>query len=233
MMNVRKAEERGRTNIGWLDGKHSFSFGEYYDPQHMGFGFLRVINDDIVAPGGGFAEHGHKDMEIVTYVIDGELAHKDSMGNVATIKAGEVQRMSAGRAVRHSEFNASDKERVRLLQIWFLPRYKGDKPGYEQKFFSQDDKRNNLKLLVSDGAREGSLDIHQDVEIYASILDAGKNVNYKTGGRKVWLQVARGDVEVNGNNLREGDGIAIENETDITITGASAESEFVIFSMGE
>jgi len=231
MLKLRKAEERGETRTDWLHGKHSFSFGHYYNEEHTGFGDLVVINDDIIAPAGGFAEHGHKDMEIVTYVIEGELAHKDSMGNVATIKAGEVQRMSAGRAVRHSEFNASDKDRVRLLQIWFLPKYKGDKPSYEQKYFSADDKRNKLKLMVSEGKKDGSIDIGQDIDIYAGIFDKDIEIIHDTKGRNIWLQVARGDMIVNGTALKEGDGLAVTDEKELQIKAINGESEFLIFSM--
>jgi quercetin 2,3-dioxygenase len=233
MLKIRKSAERGTNKIDWLTSFHSFSFGHYYDPQYMGFGNLVVINDDYIKGGGGFAEHGHKDMEIVTYIIDGELAHKDSLGNVATIKAGEVQRMSAGTGIRHSEFNYSKTETCRLLQIWFLPDAEGKKPGYEQKHFSQDDKRNNLKLVVSPSGKDGSLSIGQNIEIYASILESGKSLVHELGDRHGWLQVARGDVEVNGKKLIEGDGVAITEESELSIKGVSKESEFVLFSLGE
>lgn len=231
MMHIRKAEERGRNKIDWLESYHSFSFGHYYDPKYTGFGNLVVINDDIIAPSGGFAEHGHRDMEIVTYVIEGELAHKDSLGNVETIKSGEVQRMSAGTGIRHSEFNASDKNPVRLLQIWFLPAHEGDKPSYEQKYFSTSDKKNNLKLVVSPDGKDGSVSIHQDIEIYASILDENKTVSLPVSGRYAWLQVANGNLEVSGKKLKNGDGLAIEDEDKIEIKSLSKESEFIIFSM--
>ncbi len=233
MMYLRKSEERGHNHIDWLESYHSFSFGHYYDPEHVGFGNLVVINDDIIAPAGGFGEHGHKDMEIVTYVIDGELAHKDSIGNVATIRSGEVQRMSAGSGIRHSEFNASKTNACRLLQIWFLPKNNNDKPSYEQKYFSAEDKMNRLKLVVSSGGRDGSLDIHQDIEIYASVLEKDKTVSYELNNRYIWLQVATGEVEVNGQKLKQGDGLAVEDEKTVTIKALSGKSEFVIFSMGK
>lgn len=233
MIHVRKAAERGITNIDWLKGYHSFSFGSYYDPKYKGFGNLLVINDDTVAPAGGFSEHGHKNMEIVTYVIDGELAHKDSLGNVETIKAGEVQRMSAGTGIRHSEFNASKDKAVRLLQIWFLPEKEEDKPSYQQKYFSREDKTNKLKLVVAKGGVDGAVDIHQDVNIYASVLEKDKIVSYKLGDRYAWLQVASGDLEVNGEKLGIGDGLAVDDIEEINIKGLSGSSEFVIFSMGK
>jgi redox-sensitive bicupin YhaK (pirin superfamily) len=232
MMRVRKAEERGLTNIDWLKSYHSFSFGHYYNPAYTGFGNLVVINDDHIKGGGGFAEHGHRDMEIVTYVISGELAHKDSLGNVATIKAGEVQRMSAGTGIRHSEFNYSKTQDCRLLQIWFLPEKENEPAGYEQKEFSQKDKKNNLKLVVNREGINGALKIGQDIDIYASILEKEKNLSLENNGRDIWLQLARGEIEVNGNKLKEGDGIAMQDELKTEIKGLSAESEFVIFSMG-
>ncbi len=233
MLKIRKSAERGLNKIDWLTSYHSFSFGHYYDPAHTGFHNLLVINDDYIKGGGGFAEHGHRDMEIVTYIISGELAHKDSLGNVATIKAGEVQRMSAGTGIRHSEFNYSKTEECRLLQVWFLPEEEGRTPGYEQKQFSQNDKLNKLKLVVSRNGLEGRLKIGQDVDIYASILEKGNTLNFDTDKRKVWLQVARGDVEVNGNKLIEGDGAYSADEKKLNIKALSSESEFVIFSMGE
>lgn len=233
MIYIRKSAERGATNIEWLESYHSFSFGEYYDPNHMGFGSLRVINDDIIKGGGGFGEHGHKDMEIVTYMISGTLAHKDSIGNVETIKAGEVQRMSAGKGIRHSEFNASESEAARLLQVWFLPEEAKRQPGYEQKKFSQEDKRNKLKLVVSHDGVDGSLKIGQDVDFYASIVDKGKTISHKVNDRKIWLQVARGELELNGSILKEGDGAAIKDEAELNIKGVSDESEFVLFSMNK
>jgi quercetin 2,3-dioxygenase len=232
MMHVRKANERGGTNIDWLESYHSFSFGHYYDPKYTGFGNLVVINDDIIKGGGGFGEHGHSNMEIVTYVIDGELAHRDSIGNVATIKSGEVQRMSAGTGIRHSEFNASKTNPVRLLQVWFTPANEGDKPSYEQKYFSRDDKRNKLKLVVSSKGKDGAVDIHQDIDILASVLEEGKALNYNLGKRYAWLQVADGTIEVNGKKLENGDGLAVEDEKELSIKGIGKESEFVIFSMG-
>jgi redox-sensitive bicupin YhaK (pirin superfamily) len=231
MIYLRKAEERGLNKIDWLTSYHSFSFGHYYDPNHLGFGPLVVINDDYIKGGGGFAEHGHKDMEIVTYVLSGELAHKDSIGNVETIKAGEVQRMSAGTGIRHSEFNYSEAEECRLLQIWFLPENKGDKPSYEQKSFSKEDKKNKLKLVVSKDARDGSLKINQDIDIYACVLSENNSLSQNIEGRKAWLQLATGEIEVNGIKLKQGDGLALNEENDIVIKSLGKESEFVIFSM--
>jgi redox-sensitive bicupin YhaK (pirin superfamily) len=233
MLKVRKSAERGLNKIDWLTSYHSFSFGHYYDPEHTSFSHLVVINDDYIKGDGGFPEHGHRDMEIVTYIISGELAHKDSLGNVATIKAGEVQRMSAGTGIRHSEFNYSKTEECRLLQVWFLPEAENRKPGYEQKKFSQNDKRNNLKLVVSPTGKDGALSIGQDVEIYASILEKDKSLNHKTDGRKIWLQVARGEVDVNGKKLIEGDGAHSGDEIELNIKALSDESEFIIFSIGK
>ncbi len=233
MIYLRKSDERGVNHIDWLDSKHTFSFGHYYDPNHMGFSHLRVINDDVIKGGGGFHPHPHRDMEIVTYVLSGELAHKDSMGNVETIKAGEVQRMSAGTGIRHSEFNASDSETVRLLQIWFLPRREGDEPSYQQKEFSRDEKLNQLKLMVSENGGNGILKIGQNVDIYSSILEKDKEVSFDSKGRKVWLQLAQGSISVNNIALAEGDGLAIKDEAELKLKGIDKESEFLIFSMGE
>lgn len=231
MMRVRKAEERGLTSIDWLKSYHSFSFGHYYNPAYTGFGNLVVINDDYIKGGGGFAEHGHKDMEIVTYVISGELAHKDSLGNVATIKAGEVQRMSAGTGIRHSEFNYSKTQECRLLQIWFLPEKENTPAGYEQNEFTRNDKLNNLKLVVSQTGRDSSVKIGQDIDIYASVLEKDKNLSLENNGRDIWLQLATGEVEVNGKKLKQGDGIAMQDEAKTIVKGLAGESEFVVFSM--
>lgn len=231
MLKLRKADERGYNKIDWLESYHSFSFGGYYDPANMGHGVLRVINDDIIEPDTGFGEHGHRDMEIVTYVIEGALSHKDSLGNVAAINAGEVQRMSAGRGIRHSEFNASKDSKVRLLQIWFLTEKEGIPPSYEQKMFSREDKLNKLCLLVSRGGGGKAMKINQDVAIYASILDKGKEVehSFKDADHFGWIQVALGEIEVNGVKLKNGDGLAIENEASIKIRSNENGSEFVLF----
>jgi redox-sensitive bicupin YhaK (pirin superfamily) len=231
MITIRHAEDRGRTRIGWLDGRHTFSFGNYFDPDHVSFGHLRVINDDRVTPGAGFPTHPHADMEIVTYVIEGALEHKDSTGGGGVIRPGDVQRMSAGSGVTHSEFNHSKTEPVRLLQVWLFPEVKGIEPGYDQKSFA-DDRRNKLRLVASKGAKGGSLDIHQDADIYNSILDAGKTLTHDLApGRQAWLQVARGSLTLNGGPLGEGDGAAITDETRLEI-GATAEAEFLLFDMG-
>jgi redox-sensitive bicupin YhaK (pirin superfamily) len=232
MITVRPSNERGAVNIGWLDSRHSFSFGSYYDPQHMGFSSLRVINEDKVQPSKGFATHGHRDMEIVTYVLDGALEHKDSIGNGAVMRYGDVQRMSAGTGILHSEFNASTTDPVHLLQIWLLPAENGIEPSYEQINFPTEEKRGRLRLVGSQDGREGSVTIHQDVSLYASILAAGDRVSHATGrDRAVWIQVARGAVEVNGQSLYAGDAAAIAQEDAIAILGLAEESEFLLFDM--
>lgn len=231
MIGVRPADARGVANFGWLDSRHTFSFGEYYDPRHMGFSDLRVINDDRVAGGGGFPTHPHRDMEIVTYVLDGALEHKDSLGNGAVIRPGEVQRMTAGTGIRHSEFNQSATDPVRLLQIWMLPEQAGLAPGYEQKAFPEAARRNRLALVGSRDGRDGSVKIHQDLSLYAGLLDAGATVEQTLApGRQAWLQVARGAVELNGIALKEGDGAAIKGETSLTIR-ATAPADLLLFDL--
>lgn len=231
MMQVRKAAERGRADFGWLDSRHTFSFGEYYDPGFMGFGPLRVINDDRVAPGGGFGMHGHRDMEIVSYVLDGALAHKDSIGTGSTIRPGDVQRMSAGTGIRHSEFNGSQTEPVRFLQIWLLPEKAGIAPSYEQKTF--DDRNGRLRLVASRDGRDGSVTIHSDADLYAGVLSRGEEAAHAFApGRIGWVQVARGAVEVNGVRLEEGDGLAIADEGAITLAAREGEAEALVFDMG-
>jgi redox-sensitive bicupin YhaK (pirin superfamily) len=196
---LRPAAERGHANFGWLDSHHSFSFANYYDPRHMGFRDLRVINDDTVSPDGGFDTHGHRDMEIISYVVRGALAHRDTTGADGVLKRGDVQAMSAGTGVRHSEFNGSGKEDVRFLQIWVLPERDGLKPAYRQAHFSDEAKRNRLRLIVAPGGPEGSLHINQDVRVYASLLDAGASVSHKlAAGRGTWIQVVEGELAVNG-----------------------------------
>ncbi len=232
MFTIRRAEERGRTDFGWLDSRHSFSFGHYYDPDHMGFGPLRVINDDRVAPGAGFPAHPHGDMEIVSYVLDGALAHKDSLGTGSVIKPGDVQRMSAGTGIRHSEFNASKTEPVRFLQIWIIPEAEGIAPGYEQKTYPAEQKRGKLRLVASRDGREGSVTIHSDVDLYAALIGQGVGVRHTFGrGRIGWLQVARGAALLNGAQLHPGDGAAIDAAGDVTIAGASADAEILLFDM--
>jgi redox-sensitive bicupin YhaK (pirin superfamily) len=234
MITLRPANERGHANHGWLDTYHTFSFDTYYDPKHMHFRSLRVINEDRVAPGRGFGTHPHSDMEIVTYVLEGELAHKDSMGTGSTIVPGEVQRMSAGTGVLHSEFNHSKSEQVHLLQIWILPERRGLEPSYEQKFFPDEEKLNRFRVIASREGRDGSVKIHQDASINAALVDEGKCVIYPLGeGRYAWIQVARGAVTVNGKALNPGDGAAISDEQQITIIGSTSgkRAEVLLFDL--
>lgn len=229
---VRKAEDRGRANFGWLDSKHSFSFGHYYDPEHMGFGPLRVINDDRVAPGGGFPTHPHSDMEIISYVLQGALEHKDSLGTGSVIRPGDVQRMSAGTGVRHSEYNASKSEPVHFLQIWIIPEKEGLKPSYEQKTFADSDKRGRLLLIASRDGREGSVVVHQDVDLYATLLEKGDAITHDIAPQRGgWVQVARGSIVLNGEPLKEGDGVAITTSGLLSLEGV-ADAEVLLFDMG-
>jgi redox-sensitive bicupin YhaK (pirin superfamily) len=231
MLTLRKAEERGRANFGWLDSRHSFSFGHYFDPKHMGFGPLRVINDDRVAGGGGFPTHPHADMEIITYVLDGALEHKDSLGSGSVIRPGDVQRMSAGTGIRHSEFNASKTDPVHLLQIWIVPERKGLAPSYEQKTFAASDKRGKLRLVGSRDGREGSVTIHRDVDVYATVLGEKDTVTHELkAGRVAWVQVARGTAKFNGEQLHPGDGVAVEEAGKLELTGTS-DAEVLLFDM--
>jgi len=232
MITIRPASERGRSNdIDWLDSRHTFSFAEYYDPRHMGFRALRVINDDRVAPSSGFGTHPHRDMEIISYVLEGALGHKDSMGNGSTIRPGEVQRMTAGTGVRHSEWNHSETEPVHFLQIWLLPEDKGLQPGYEQLAFEPHELRNNLRLVASRNGRNGSVTIHQDAELYATRLSAGKSVVHELApGRHAWVHVARGNVTLNGNRLGTGDGAALSDEKRLELTGVD-DSEVLVFDL--
>jgi redox-sensitive bicupin YhaK (pirin superfamily) len=231
MLTLRPSAERGHARHGWLDSRHTFSFSEYQDPRHMGFRALRVINEDRVEPGKGFARHHHDDMEIVTYVLDGALAHQDSLGNGATIRPGEVQRMSAGTGIDHSEFNASQAERVHFLQIWILPEKRGLAPGYEQRAFPLDARAGELLLVASRDGKDGSVTVHQDVSIRAGRLPAGATVEHAIApGRYAWVQVARGEVEVNGAALRAGDGLAASDEAKLAITAKQA-SEVLVFDL--
>jgi redox-sensitive bicupin YhaK (pirin superfamily) len=231
MLTVRPAGERGHAQHGWLDSRHTFSFSEYYDPKHMGFRALRVINEDRVEPGRGFGKHHHDDMEIVTYVLEGALAHQDSLGNGASISPGEVQRMSAGTGIDHSEFNHSKSERVHFLQIWILPEKDGLAPGYEQRAFPLDAKRDALLLVASRDGRDGSVTVHQDVAIHAGRLAAGARVEYALrSGRHAWIQVARGKVAVNGVALEAGDGLAASDEPKLEITATEA-AEVLLFDL--
>ena len=231
MLAVRRADERGVANHGWLDSRHSFSFGHYFDPKFMGFGPLRVINEDRVRPSRGFDTHGHQDMEIISYVLSGALQHKDSMGNGSVIRPGDVQRMSAGTGVRHSEYNASEDEDVHFLQIWILPDREGLEPSYEQIHVTADDKQGTAKLIGSRDGREGSVTIHQDVDLYATCLREGEQVTHSVAaGRQAWVQVARGSARVNDENVAAGDGIAVPGGTTLVLAGAS-DAELLVFDM--
>jgi redox-sensitive bicupin YhaK (pirin superfamily) len=232
MITLRPAGERGTANHGWLDSRHTFSFGHYYDPKHMGFGPLRVINEDRVRPGAGFDTHGHRDMEIISYVLEGALEHKDSIGTGSVIRPGEVQVMSAGTGIRHSEYNHSKKDPVHFLQIWVLPDRQGLAPRYDQKAFSPSEKCGRLRLVGSPDGRDGSIVIHQDVELYDALLADGDAVtrDLKTG-RKNWVQVVRGAVDVNGKAASAGDGIALENEDKLSITARADDSEVLVFDL--
>ncbi|HRI52383.1 MAG TPA: pirin family protein [Pseudomonadota bacterium] len=232
MLTVRRAEDRGHADHGWLSSHHTFSFADFYDPRFMGFGPLRVINDDTVAAGGGFPTHGHRDMEIISYVLEGALEHKDSLGTGSVIRPGDVQRMSAGTGVRHSEFNASDTSPVHFLQIWLLPRREGLPAGYEQKHFAASAKQGRLCLVASPDGAEGSVRIQQDARMFATLLAAGQSVSHAVkGGRKGWLHVARGAAAVNGLTLKAGDGVAISGEESLTISSPSS-GEVLLFDLG-
>jgi len=231
MMTIRRSSERGPTRIGWLDSKHSFSFGSYHDPRFMGFGPLRVINEDKVAAGAGFDTHSHRDMEIISYVLDGGLEHRDSIGTGSVIAPGDVQRMSAGSGVAHSEFNASKTDPVHFLQIWIVPEARGIAPSYEQKTFPAEAKRGRLRLVGAPGGRDGAVTIHQDVDLYAGLFDAGEGAELALRpGRIGWVQVTRGTVTVNGAALHAGDGAALRDAEAITIEGGVA-AEVLVFDM--
>jgi len=231
MIRIRRAADRGHFNHGWLDTSHTFSFGDYYDSAHMAFRSLRVINDDRVQPGQGFGMHGHRDMEIVTYVLEGALEHKDSMGNGSIIRAGELQRMTAGTGVRHSEFNPSDKEAVHLYQIWLLPERKGLKPSYQELALDEAQKRGRFRLVASPDGADGSLTIHQDARLYLASLSPGEGVAHEIDrGRSAWLQVLRGSVNVLGHDLAAGDGVAVTDENAISIQ-ATVPSEVLLFDL--
>ena len=231
MIRLRKAKDRGHADHGWLDTWHTFSFADYYDPEQMGFRALRVINDDVVAPGRGFGTHPHRDMEIVTYVLEGALAHKDSMGNASTIVPGEVQRMSAGTGVLHSEFNHSRTDPVHLLQIWLLPDRNGLAPSYEQTFFPDEEKRGRLRLVASPDAADGSVRIHQDARLYATLLATGEEVTHALApGRHAWVHVARGKASLNGQPLEAGDGAAVSAEEQLTLRG-DGHAEVLLFDL--
>jgi hypothetical protein len=230
-ITIRPAEARGHESHGWLDSFHSFSFAHYYDPSHMGFGPLRVINEDRVEPGMGFGEHGHSDMEIISYVLEGALEHKDSIGTGSVIRPGDVQRMSAGTGIRHSEFNHSKSDRVHFLQIWILPERKGITPGYEQKTFGTEDKRGKLRLIGSRNGRSGSVAIHRDVDLYATLLSAGEAVRHELpAGRGAWIQVARGSINLNGERLKAGDGAAVTAPGVLKLEAVN-DAEVLLFDM--
>lgn len=232
MQTVRHSDERGAANFGWLDSRHTFSFGHYHDPHFMGFGPLRVINEDWVKPSRGFDTHGHRDMEIITYMISGALRHEDSMGNGSVIRPGDVQRMTAGSGVRHSEHNASDEEDAHLLQIWIEPEALNLPPGYEQKSFSAAEKTNRLRLVVSRDGRDGSVSIHRDADIYAGVLQSGVTLSHEfTAGRLGWLQVVRGELSANGLIVQAGDGVS-QRDIRTLVLQASEETEVLLFDMG-
>ncbi len=229
---VRKAQERGHANHGWLDSFHTFSFADYYDPAHMSFSALRVINEDRVSAGQGFGTHGHRDMEIISYVVEGALEHKDSIGTGSVINAGDVQVMSAGSGIRHSEFNPSAKDGVHFLQIWIMPDATNHTPRYDQKTFVADDKKGRARLVVSGDGRDGSLMIHQDADLYAGLLDAGASLQHGLRqGRRGWVQIVRGALDVNSIKLESGDGLALENETLLTLSASKDQTEFLIFDL--
>ena len=231
MITIRRSNERGHFDHGWLNTYHTFSFDQYNDPRYMGFRNLRVINEDFVAAGRGFPKHGHRDMEIITYILEGALKHEDSMGNGSVIRPGDVQRMTAGTGVRHSEQNASDSERVHLLQIWILPHTVGLEPGYEQKAFTEDERRGQLRLIASEDGREGTVQVHQDVSLFASILPVGGEVEHAMDQQRyAWLQVARGAVDINGERADQGDGAVAIGESSLRIRAAE-DAEVLLFDL--
>jgi len=231
MITVRSGDNRGSSKFNWLDSRHTFSFGDYYDPQNMGFSDLRVINEDRVAPGGGFPTHSHRDMEIITYVLEGALAHKDSTGTSSVIRVGDVQRMTAGTGISHSEYNASQTEPVHFLQIWIIPNETGLKPGYEQRSFDLQKKSGNWVLVAAPDARDGALKVYQNAELSLAVLPKGERLKYNlNAGRQAWLQVGRGKVTLNGSVLDAGDGAAINNEPVVDLT-ANDQSEILLFDL--
>jgi hypothetical protein len=231
MITLRQSSDRGHANHGWLDSYHTFSFANYYDPNHMGFRALRVINEDWVQSGKGFGTHGHRDMEIITYVLDGVLEHKDSLGNGAVITPGEVQRMSAGTGIMHSEFNPSQTEPVHLLQIWILPDRQGLQPSYEQRAFGLEERQGKLRLIAARDGREGAVTIHQDVDLYSAVLQKGDRISYQLQpNRYGWLQVAKGEVSLNGNALKAGDGVALSEAESLKI-GTDTSAEILLFDL--
>jgi redox-sensitive bicupin YhaK (pirin superfamily) len=231
MIKVRKSNKRGSANYGWLDTHYTFSFSDYYDPQFMGFRNLRVINEDFIEPAQGFPKHGHRDMEIITYMIDGELSHRDSMGNGETIRPNEVQRMTAGTGILHSEYS-SPSDKTHLLQIWILPEKNGLTPSYEQKLFPREEKQGKLRLVASRGGDDGSVSINQDVKLFASILEDEEKVTHElASGRHAWIQLISGSIDVNGQLLETGDGAAISDESKLTIRSLEDNTEFLLFDL--
>jgi quercetin 2,3-dioxygenase len=231
MITIRPSKQRGGGDYGWLNTRHSFSFDTYHDPKFMGFRSLRVINEDIVQPGHGFPMHPHRDMEIITYILEGALEHKDSLGTGSVIRPGDGQRMSAGKGIRHSEKNPSQTNPAHLLQIWILPERPGLEPSYEQKTFPAEEKRGKLRLIAAPSGQDGSVSIHQDAKLYVSLLEPGQEVSHQLGkGRHAWLQVAKGAVELNGNSLTQGDGAAISNEQELTVKGRES-AEILLFDL--
>ncbi len=232
MINFRDRGTRGQTRTGWLDSRHSFSFGHYYDPAQMGFRSLRVINEDRVIPGAGFPRHGHRDMEIISYILEGALEHKDSLGNGAVIRPGDVQRMSAGTGIEHSEFNPSAAEPVHFLQIWIMPDRDGLRPGYEQKPFPLEERRGRLRLVAAPDGQEGAIKVHQDARLYIANLASGERVSHMIeNGRGAWVQVARGIAALNGTEMWEGDGAAAEDEAVLKLE-AETNAEILLFDLG-
>jgi quercetin 2,3-dioxygenase len=231
MIDVIRSESRGAADHGWLQSKHTFSFADYHNPSMMGFGKLRVINEDWIEPGKGFGTHPHRDMEIVTYMVDGALEHKDSMGNGSVIRPGELQRMTAGTGVLHSEFNASETDKAHLLQIWILPEQNGLEPGYEQKLFPAGEKHNRWRLVGSRDGRDGSLTIHQDINLWSTVLDAGQSIEFRfEGRRRGFVQVVRGAVEIGGEPLEAGDAVAAIDQPALTAK-ATSDAELLLFDM--
>ena len=230
MIAIRHGAERGHANHGWLDTYHTFSFADYHDPRHMGFSVLRVINEDVVAPGQGFPTHPHRDMEIITWILEGALEHQDSLGTGSVIRPGEVQRMSAGTGIRHSEFNPSPAEAVHLLQIWILPNQQGVTPSYEQTHFDDAELANRLRLVASPDGQDGSVTIHQNARVYAARLRNGAVTHTLGSGRRAWVQVARGALTLNGQKLAAGDGAAIEQETVLRLAGNGG-AELLLFDL--
>ena len=231
MITIRPSKQRGGGDYGWLNTRHSFSFDTYHDSKFMGFRSLRVINEDIVQPGHGFPMHPHRDMEIITYLLEGALEHQDSLGTGSVIRPGDGQRMSAGKGIRHSEKNPSQTDPAHLLQIWILPERPGLEPSYEQKTFPAEEKRGKLRLIAAPSGEDGSVSIHQDAKLYVSLLEPGQEVSHQLGkGRHAWLQIAKGAVELNGNSLTQGDGAAISNEQNLSVKGRES-AEILLFDL--